>query len=172
MKKLALTILLAAMTWGGAAFAAHPGVVNFGNFSELDDAKLIASVDLSGWLMNLLQTAAEDDPDAAIFAGIEAVTVRVFETGEPRRYARLIESLRGDLVDDGWDDLAQVNDGEDQVRVMVKGDGDRLDGLTVMVVDSGGEAVFVNIAGHIDPSDLGKLMGQIDVGNADIDIDW
>lgn len=159
------------LSFSVGALAAHPGKVDFDRLSDLDDAKVVTRVDLSGWLMKLFTNAAADDQDMAIFSGIDEITVRVFEVDNPRRYQRLAASLHSELAGRGWDDLAQINDDGDVVHVMVKGSDDQLDGLTVMVVEDAGEAVFVNIVGTIDPRDLAQLMRNVNVHDSDIDID-
>ena len=124
--------------------------------------------------MNMLQSAAEDDEEAAILAGIDEITVRVLDVqNDGRRYRNLAATLHDELGDQGWDDLAQINDDGDVVHVMVKGDEDLLEGFTVMVVDDSGEAVFVNMAGAIDPQDIARLMRNVHIdGGKGIDIDF
>jgi len=162
-----------ALLMSFSALAAHPGKVDFDELIDLRNADVIAQVNLSGWLMNMLQSAAETDRDAAILAGIDEIPVRVLELGDnSRRYRNVASALHEELGDQGWDDLAQVNDDGDVVHVMVKGDAALLEGLTVMVVDNSGEAVFVNMAGAIDPEDIARLMRNVRIDGRDgLDID-
>ena len=43
--------------------------------------------------------------------------------------------------------------------------------MTVVTIDSGGEAVFMNIVGEIDPTQLGRVASRFGVDLDDIDID-
>ncbi len=167
---LALGLLMVST----GVMAAHPGKVDFDRLVDLDRADVVAQVNLSGWLMNILQAAADDAEDAAVLAGIDEITVRVLDVNrDPRRYRNLAESLHADLTDQGWDNIAQVNDNGDVVHVMVKGDASVLEGFTVMVVDDDGEAVFVNMAGAINPRDIARLMRNVHIdGHDDIELDF
>ena len=67
-----------------------------------------------------------------------------------------VRGLQTRLASDGWQSVARVRDGEDNVFVMLKTDGDVLVGVTVLV-SSGSELVFTNVAGRIDMDQLARL---------------
>jgi len=91
-----------ALLMSFSALAAHPGKVDFDELIDLRNADVIAQVNLSGWLMNMLQSAAETDRDAAILAGIDEITVRVLELGDnSRRYRNVASALHEELGDQG-----------------------------------------------------------------------
>ncbi len=55
-----------------------------------------------------------------------------------------------------------VNSQDEQVRIFMKINEDRIDGITVMAVEEN-EAVFVNVIGDINPAQLGKVMENFDI---------
>ena len=72
------------------------------------------------------------------------------------------------MRNDKWDTLVTVNDNEDdqKVRVFSKSTDNVIDGVVVMVVSpekEGGEAVFINIVGEIDPEKIGKVAETLDI---------
>jgi hypothetical protein len=56
-----------------------------------------------------------------------------------------------------------VRDGDDQAYVLLRTDGERIRGMTVLVSDGESEAVLVNLMGDIRPEQFGKVMAAIDV---------
>ena len=76
----------------------------------------------------------------------------------------------------GWQRLVYVEDEGEKVRIYAKLEGQRMVGMTVMVVgddegdetagetsDGPGDAVFINIAGDIDPAKLGRIASEVGV---------
>ena len=66
------------------------------------------------------------------------------------------------LLDQDWEPIVQVKKTDEEVQIFMKLDGEAVQGLVVMAVD-GDEAVFINIIGMIDPSQLSEVMDQFDV---------
>jgi hypothetical protein len=100
---------------------------------------------------------------------------------QPEPAADLLETIRRrkeamakpSFVDDtsqtlesqGWHAAVRVREEGEQVRIYMKpaAAGGVLEGITLMVTDtgSGDEAVFINIAGAIEPAQLGKIAAAI-----------
>lgn len=124
-------------------------------------------IDLPAGMIDFVtQSLRDTDPGAAeTLAGIRNVRVLVYEDlDETGPVLETIDEASRMLEDEGWQRMVYINDGDDKVRLYVRlGDG-ALTGMTVMVLDGGGEAVFVNVDGAIDPATLGQLASSFGVG--------
>lgn len=118
--------------------------------------------------------AAADPAVADVIAGIENVRVRVFEIVDDvdQLYA-FIDDASGELERDGWQRTVFVDDDEAKVRVYLKFRDVNATGITVMVASEGDEAVFINVAGDINPTQLGLLAQRygVQAGLGGIDLD-
>ena len=100
--------------------------------------------------------------DAAALEGITNVRVRVYEDiGDETELLKFVDDTSRTLERDGWRSVVRVNEGGERVRMFMKtatggANSGRIEGITVMVVDTGGgdEAVFINVAGASSPSSL------------------
>ena len=71
------------------------------------------------------------------------------------------------LQSQDWEPIVMVTDEHSHVRIFVKVNNDNvIDGLVLMAVGDNDEAVFINIIGQIDPSQVAKVTKalNIDVG--------
>ena len=73
-----------------------------------------------------------------------------------------MNAVKSDLQSDDWEPVVQVNDGGEHVQIFLKINGDVIDGLVLMAVDSE-EAVFINVLGSLDPMQLSQVMENFDV---------
>lgn len=124
-------------------------------------------VDLPAAMLSFVtQAAGQTDPAAAkALAGIRGVRLRVYEDlDETAPVLDTIEQATRMLESEGWERMVYVNDGDDKVRMYVKLGDQKLTGMTVMVFDGGGEAVFVNIDGTIEPATLGQIASRFGMG--------
>ena len=166
-----LSVLLAAPAAGLAQ--SHPGFVDFENLRGLEDSELVVDVKLGGWLLGWARSVADqsDDEDLDVLSSIDSIRVRVFELNNAADVVDSSRDLAEELRDDGWEDFAQVKDKDETVFVMVKGSAAQLDGITVIAVDHDHEAVFVNVAGRLDPADIARILDDQDLIHADLDLD-
>jgi hypothetical protein len=94
---------------------------------------------------------------------LDAVRVNVYSTdGQLAAAQEQIASVKTILEKDGWQPVVQVKESDEEVQIFMKADDAGMQGLSVMTVNTE-EAVFVNIIGDIDPSQLSMVMDQIDV---------
>ena len=165
-----VTLLMLPMTILGAD-QQHPGYVDFDSLPGLGKAHATVDVTLGGWLMGLARLATEDDEDLDFLSGIDSIRVRVFEVEDNAElFLNDARQIMDDLKQRGWEQFARVSKSDELVFVMIKGSERRLDGITIVAVNSGHEAVFVNISGSIDPADIAKIIGDKDLIHADIQI--
>ncbi len=160
--------LLAVTTTAGAQ-----GYFSFGEIPGVD-AEPTVEIDLNpallGWVVEAGKGA--DIAEAQALAGITNIRVHVYEDiGDDIAGMReFVEETSRRLEREGWHRAVKVNEDGEQVRVYMKplaaGAGaapGSIGGLTVMVMDegTGDEAVFINIAGTIQPEQLGRIAGRI-----------
>ncbi len=172
-----MTALLGALllvAWVGSAGARdqrHPGYVDLSGLAGPEEAEVLVDVRLGGWLLGWMRAAAEqsDDEDLAVLSSIDSIRVRIVHM-EGQRFASRAQQLIDTLSGEGWEDFARVRKDGHWAQVMVKGSESRIDGITVLAMESGDEAVFVNIAGRLDPGDIARILSDKDLIRADIDL--
>jgi hypothetical protein len=110
----------------------------------------------------------DDDPEtAALLRGLKGMRIRIYEVqGDEQRVFDRIDESRRRLERDGWDKLVTVNDGDENVLVMIKTNNTKISGMTVLTADRD-EAVFVNMIGDIQPEFFNEIMNSVD---ADVDV--
>lgn len=174
MKKLHTLLSVVLLTFGASVLAqtGHPGRIDFASLAGFEETNVTVDIHLGGWLLSWAQAAAEEDDDLNMLSKVESVRVKVFEVSKRKNYkAQARQVIRG-LMSDGWERFARVNEDDSWVHVLVKGNADQLEGITVIAMDEDSEAVLVNIAGRLDPADIANLLDDDDLLNVDLDIDW
>jgi Domain of unknown function (DUF4252) len=67
------------------------------------------------------------------------------------------------LEDRGWKATLKVRDEGEETYIYLKETGGKIDGLTLLSLSPGEEAVAINIVGRIDPAQIGRLAQHFDV---------
>lgn len=121
-------------------------------------------INISPLLLKLMATASKDDPEAAkLMNSLQGVRVNIYPTGgELGPALAQVAKARKALQAAQWEPVVQVREPGEEVQIFMKTNEQGMQGLTVMAVDAE-EAVFLNILGEIDPSQLGKVMNQLDI---------
>jgi hypothetical protein len=151
------------------AFAGAVHAQGYFDFSQVPGLGVepTVQIDLNPTLLGFVTAAAQaSDPEVAeAISGIENVRVRVYEHVEdPDAVLAYVEDSSGQLESDGWQRMVYIQGDQEKVRVYVKIENNQAVGLTVMVVDGpADEAVFINVAGLIDPVKLGQVAKGIGV---------
>jgi hypothetical protein len=156
-----------AVLFGGlmlvVASASAQGVVSFEDIPL--EREPTVEVNMGPEMLILFGEAAKVPGGPGALDGITNVRVLVYEdlAEDLQNVLRFVDSTGTKLEGDGWHAVVRVRDGDEQVRVYMKpGAGGTLSGVTVMVTDSGGdggagEVVFLNVAGTIQPAQLGQI---------------
>ncbi len=124
-------------------------------------------INLEQGLINLVAVlAAQQDPEAAaILQGLRAVSVNVYDVGDKADSALAsIKKVSDRLKKQNWMPAVTVNEGDEQVRILVKQKDGLVQGLLVLAAGKDSEAVFVSIDGNLDPSKIAKLSNTLDLG--------
>jgi hypothetical protein len=124
-------------------------------------------VNVAGPLLRMVAELAHDsEPQfSEMLRSLRGVYVRQYTLSTARSglSGRVSEFARG-LERGGWQTLVRVREPGEDVYIYVLPSGDALNGLVVMVLDSGeDEATFVTIDGRVDPAQLGRIGRQFNV---------
>ncbi len=165
-----ISICIATVLFSVSVIAAPKGQVEFDDLSPHYGEPTV-EINLSSGLMNMVASFAKhEDPEIGkILAGLEFIKIRVYNlNGEVDQANLMIDKVSKKLKSENWESLVTVNDYEDheQVRIFSKTTNEVIDGVVVMVVSpekEGGEAVFINIVGEIDPNKIAKITETLDI---------
>ena len=124
-------------------------------------------VDLNAALLAFVSEASKGtDADlAGALSSIDGIRVRVYEElVDPAAVSGFVDDTSKRLERAAWQRMVYVRDDPDKVRIYVKMRDQQMLGMTVMVVDET-DAVFINIAGTIDPAQLGRVARAMGAGD-------
>jgi hypothetical protein len=152
-----------------------PGYVDPNTFVRIagDDAVQV-QVSISEAMLRIVTNSS---PELKEIAGgikaIEAVVLDLSGRGVAEDIRQALLDTESDLRKKGWERMVIVRDEDGEVRVLVLPDGDRINGLIVLVFDPGDRTmVFANIAGSIDLAKLADIAEGIGIpGLEDVDLD-
>lgn len=150
--------------------SSKPGYVDFGQLAA-DYGEPRVMVNIGGSLLQLVGAMEHDDPVAeAALKNLESVRIHVYDTAGDIAAAvsrmKDVSDLLGEL---DWEQVVQVREPDERVNIYVKHGEEQIHGVTVMVVDEE-EAVFINVLGDINPSELSMVMDHVDL-DVDMDLD-
>lgn len=172
---VALPLIVAQSVFAGERKEGKPrGYVDGSVFLEYaDEDDSLVEVSIDGPLLKIMARAFDgrEEGVANLFGDLESVTAIVIEKEGDKELDGAFElagKLTRRLEKQGWERLARVREKDTRISVMVLNDGELILGLTVLVIEpSGGELVFANIAGRIDPASLGKLSSGMHIPGLD-----
>lgn len=162
------SVLLVGGLLAAANVANAQGYFSFGEIPGVDVEPTV-EIDLNPAMLSFVSEAAKGAPGeaAAALQGITNVRVYVYEgiAADVQDLQKFVDDTSQTLESQGWHAAVRVREQGEQVRIYMKpaAAGGVLEGITLMVTDTGGgdEAVFINIAGAIQPAQLGKIAAAI-----------
>jgi hypothetical protein len=160
MSKIIIPLALFLAVSAALAQPPPPGLVPLDELNLFPRDQLSVEVNLAGGMLHLIAAAAKDDPDfSGVVAGLQSINVQVFplkgikaETIKPK-----IDHAVRWLEDRGWKANVRVRDQGQETFIYMKEQDGRIVGLTVLTFKPGDEAAVINIAGRIDPAQIGRL---------------
>lgn len=176
-RTLRTLLLLAAVAVAGTAargqdlerrLQALPGFVDAGRLGlERGQQELTVEVNLHGPLIRFVAEAARgSEPELAdALAKIESFRFRLFRL-PPREVAevrRRVDRAAATLAGGGWQGVVRIREGDNTSHLFLKMDGERIVGLTVLFVDDEDQLGFINLAGEIDPAQIGRIGRRFDI---------
>lgn len=154
----ALALFLSAAA--GLAQSPPPGLVPFDDLELFPRDKLSVEVNLEGGMLHLIAAAAKDDRDfSTLVGGLQAIHVQVFPLKGVKAESikpKIDHAVRW-LEDRGWKANVRVRQEGSETFIYMKEQDGKIVGLTVLTFQPGDEAAVINIAGRIDPAQLGRL---------------
>jgi len=172
------TVPLAILLFSLAPFsfaqnaAGVSGQFDFGQIPGISSRPSV-EINLNSQMLAFVRAAAgSSDPDAEdVLAGIENVRVLVYDLKEEMSAVlEFIDEVSTALEADEWQRVVYVQEETERVSIYVKFNEMAIAGLTLLVADAGGEAVFANLAGNIDPAKLGGVTQALGMGDVMGDI--
>jgi len=140
----------------------HPGYFDFSSFEAFAVEGKSVDVSLDESLIGFMAATVEEKSAEAAEAlkQIKRIAVRVFEIEDKdsREIKDQAAAMEQQLLRENWRKVVRVNEDDESVFVFMKYSGTLIEGLAVIVIELGDEAVFVNLVGEIDPKTLGTLM--------------
>ena len=143
------------------------GQFDFGQIPGISSRPSV-EINLNSQMLAFVRAAAgSSDSDAEdVLAGIENVRVLVYELDEEMSAVlEFIDEMSTALEADEWQRVVYVQEETERVSIYVKFNETSLAGLTLLVADAGGEVVFANLAGNIDPAKLGAVTQALGMGD-------
>lgn len=172
MKNLFNATLLAGLVLGTNtidlnAQAQPPGYVDFGKITELA-AESTVDIHLKGPLLSMAARIIDksETEAAELLRNLKLVRVNIFKLDDKNRgeIEKRIKGVRASLEADKWEPIVSVRDKKDDVGIYIKMRGEEaIEGLVVTVIESKGEAVFINIVGDIKPEQLGMVADKLNI---------
>ena len=141
-----------------------PGYIDFNELTSVYGEPKV-NIAIGGTLLNFVGVmAAKEDPEIGpVFSQLKGVRVSTYATnGNAATAIDELTSVKSALQSANWVPVVQVNDEGEHVQIFMKLNGELIDGLVLMAVDSE-EAVFINVLGNIDPMQLSQVMENFDV---------
>jgi len=149
----------------------HKGYVDFSDFEGLNKIEKTVEVFLEGPILKFVSMAsAGEDPELSqLLEDLKVIKVDVFQVERrlTEEVKSIIDNISSKLKSENWTRMVRVKEEDEQVEIFTQFTGNVMSGILVMAIDKDGEAVFVNIVGKIDPSQLGKLGGKFNIPNLD-----
>ncbi|MEM9305144.1 MAG: DUF4252 domain-containing protein [Pseudomonadota bacterium] len=150
----------------------QPGYVDFGDLTGTVGVEPAVEVSLGPALLRFLtETVRQEEPELAqALGGLRGIRLNVFQLDESgvanaqKRTRNIVERLEADA----WEPAVSVRSEDTMVHMYMKMVDDRVAGMTVLTIDEGGEALFMNIVGEIDPAQLGRVASRFGVDLDDI----
>ena len=168
---LAALVLLLALPAARAQTAqtmkSQPGYLPIEQLNLFPPEKLSVEVNIEGPILRMIAAATkQDDPGfSTVIAGLKGITLQAFPlkgvdaAAVKTRIAGAVRWLEGHA----WTASIKVRDKGEETYVYLKQNGDRIEGLTLLSVSPGDEAVVINIVGTIDPAQLGRIGQKFDL---------
>ena len=147
------------------------GYVDFGDLSATYGEPKI-TINLGGTMLNFVgQMSSEESPETSqLISKLKGIRVQIYNIADNMTAAtEQFGKTKKHLKSTGWEPIVQVNEDDEQVLVYMKMEKGNMEGMTVMVVDED-EAVFVNVIGSLNPTELARVMDKFDV-HVDLDVD-
>lgn len=145
-------------------------------FADLDspglfDTDRVISLSIGPTLLRFAAKYVDDEPEVQdLLRSLDGVRVRIYEVdGDAQKVATRMQRMSDRLQQDGWEPVMLIQQDDEQAHMLLRMDGDRIRGMTVLVLDGQDEAVIVNLMGEIRPEQFSDVMVALEVNAGDVD---
>lgn len=161
-------VLVTVPLMAADSFETNPGYINFEKYVGMHAEESKVEVQLKGPLLRLAASIveAQNEDVSNLISSVELVLVHVYEVTEDNReqFAESVAKIADNLIDQNWEQLVTVKDGDENVAVFANMPSDE---AIVVSVASGEEAVFINIVGNVAIEALADLGKQLNIPQLD-----
>ena len=170
MRLLLIALLLcnlARLAQAQDALENDPGYVSARTVESWFDAPPQVEINVKGVLLEMVAEASrESNPELTdLLSKLKAIQVRVFDADVRQRdtFERQTAALIDNLTSQGWETFVRVREDDENVNIQLKTQDNAIAGMVVLVTESEGESVFINIVGDISPKEIGRLGRALDI---------
>jgi hypothetical protein len=140
---------------------ASPGALPFDQLEIFSRNDLTTEINLEGALLKLVASATgEDDPEfSRLVSGLEAIRVQVapLTAADPDKVRAKLDQTVHWLESKGWTAVVRTKEKGEETYIYTKLVKGEMVGLTVLSFELGKEASVVNVVGHLDPAQIGRI---------------
>ena len=168
---LVLAAILMLCACGITAPRSNEGYANLDSLGVFDTDRTMA-LSIGPTMLNIAAWAVDDEePEiAALLRDLDGVRIRIYEIdGDAERVARRVKKMSSRLREDNWQPVVLIQEDSEQTHMLMRSDGDRILGLTLITSD-GEEAVVINLMGHLDPNHFSDVMVALNVDAPDVEV--
>jgi hypothetical protein len=145
----------------------QPGFVDFADLGVDPPGELTIGVSLSGPILRLVAeaTRGEEPGFAELIDKLHGIFAKVYEVPDADRETveRLTRSTVRRLESRGWHTVVELHEGGDSSYLQVHTDGELIQGLAVVFIESDGTTGFINVVGNITPEEVGRIGRTFDI---------
>ena len=150
----------------------HPGYVDFDKIKIPKDAEESVEVYVRGPLLKLVAAVTEKEDPALSKMLEKMLLIRVNTFSIDDKMAQdlktKVDAIDKQLEKQNWEKVVRVKERHERVNIYIKFDKkDRMAGLVIMAIEDKDEAVFVNIVGELDWTQISKLGDKFDIDELD-----
>lgn len=167
-------LLMLCISLGACGITAPQRDAGFADVDSLDwrEVDHNFSLSLGPTLLGLAASVIEDDPQTEeLLRSLYGVRVKVYhvEPGEAEAVSLDLNNMSKDLIEQEWEPVVLVREQGESTHMLVKMEGERIRGLTVLTSD-GEEAVFVNVMGDLQPELFNQAIAALDVPAPEVQV--
>ena len=167
-------ILAGALVMASCGITAPRSSEGYANLDSLGvfDTDRTMAISIGPTVLRIAIWALDDDePEtAALLRDLDGVRIRIYEIdGDAERVAGRVQKMSLKLREDNWQPVILIQEDGEQTHMLMRSDGDRIQGLTLITSDDE-EAVVINLMGHLNPENWTEVMEALDVDSPEVKV--
>lgn len=155
---LALAFLMAA-----PAFGQTRSINKF--YNKYKHQENVTNVKVRGWLLKIASNHIDDEKAETLIKKVSQLRVLVVEGADGVAKNDFDKLVKGVMEKDNFEDIFRIREGTDNIRALVKSDGDKISNV-LLFVQGLDEFVMLSLEGNLNFSDLNDLKFDVEGGDA------